>query len=164
MAARLRTRIIGIGNQYRSDDSIGLRIAAELKSHPDSDNVDIIEFGGDGATLIDLWDGFDCIVIIDATRSGSTPGTIHRLDAIAEEIPSTFFNYSTHAFSVAEAIEVARRINRLPKEMLLFGIEGLNFDAGVELSPQVEQAIPSVVEELTAYISTSSSYNSGSAM
>ncbi len=149
MSARHRTRIIGIGNQYRSDDSIGLRVAAELKSH--SDNVDIIEYGGDGATLIDLWDGFDCIVIVDATRSGSVPGTVHRLDAIAEEVPSTFFNYSTHAFSVAEAIEVARRIKRLPKEMLLIGIEGTNFDPGLELSAPVERALQEVVVELLSY-------------
>ncbi len=150
MLVRPRARLIGIGNRYRSDDSIGPRVADELKSH--SDNLDIIEYGGDGATLIDLWDGFDCIVIVDATRSGSPPGTIHRLDAVAEEIPSTFFNYSTHAFSVAEAIEVARRIKRLPQAMLLFGIEGMNFDAGLELSPPVERVLPSVVAEISAYI------------
>ena len=37
-------------------------------------------------------------------------------------------------------------------EMLLFGIEGLDFDAGLELSPQVEQALHLVVAELTAFI------------
>jgi hydrogenase maturation protease len=145
-----RTRLIGIGNRFRSDDSIVPRVVDELKSH--GDNLDIIEYGGDGATLIDLWDGFDRIVIVDATRSGAPPGTIHRLDAIAQEIPSTFFNYSTHAFSVAEAIEVARRIDRLPREMLLVGIEGENFDAGLELSPPVARALPIVLAEITAQI------------
>ena len=85
-------------------------------------------------------------MLVDAVRSGAPPGTIHRLDARAAPIPTGFFHYSTHAFSVAEAVELARSLDQLPPHLIVYGIEGENFEAGVGLSAAVEQAVESVVE------------------
>jgi hydrogenase maturation protease len=63
-----------------------------------------------------------------------------------------FFHYSTHAFSVAEAVELARSLDQLPAHLVVYGIEGANFAAGVELSPAVEQAVEAAVERLAQEI------------
>jgi hydrogenase maturation protease len=49
---------------------------------------------------------------------------------------------------VAEAVELARSLAQLPPHLVVYGIEGANFAAGVELSPAVEQAVEMVVERL----------------
>ena len=88
------------------------------------------------------------MILIDAVSSGAAPGTIYRLDAKTEPIPAKFFNYSSHAFGVAEAIAMATALKRLPPELVIYGIEGKNFAAGVELSAEVAHAIDAVVERI----------------
>ena len=88
--------------------------------------------------------------------SSAAPGTIHRLDALADELPPELFRGSTHALGVAEAVELGRALQRLPRSLLVFGIEGKHFDAGAGLSPEVERAVARLVDELVPRLSTAS--------
>ena len=137
--------IIGVGNEYRSDDAAGIAVARRLRARFPA-GVTILEESGEGAALIQAWQGATWVMLVDAVRSGASPGAIHRLDARAASVPTGFFHYSTHAFSVAEAVELARSLDQLPAHLLVYGIEGENFAAGVRLSPVVEQAVEAVVE------------------
>ena len=83
---------------------------------------------------------------MDAVESGADPGTLHRVDASREPVPAHVFRSSTHAFGVGEAIELARALGRLPKRIVVYGVEGATFAAGVGLTPQVETAVDGVVE------------------
>jgi hydrogenase maturation protease len=139
--------IIGVGNEYRSDDGAGIAVARRLRALFTS-GVTILEESGEGAALMQAWQGASWVMLVDAVHSGASPGTIHRLDARAAPMPTGFFHYSTHAFSVAEAVELARSLDQLPAHLVVYGIEGANFAAGVELSPAVEQAVEVVVERL----------------
>jgi hydrogenase maturation protease len=139
--------IIGVGNKYRSDDRAGIAVARRLRALFPT-GVTILEESGEGAALIEAWRGATWVMLVDAVRSGASAGTIHRLDARAAPLPMGFFHYSTHAFSVAEAVELARSLDHLPPHLVVYGIEGANFAAGVELSPAVEQAVEVVVERL----------------
>ncbi len=139
--------IIGVGNEYRSDDGAGIAVARLLRALFPA-GVTILEESGEGAALIQAWQGAAWVMLADAVRSGASPGTIHRLDARAAPMPTGFFHYSTHAFSVAEAVELARSLDQLPPHLVLYGIEGANFAAGVELSPAVQQAVEAAVERL----------------
>jgi hydrogenase maturation protease len=137
--------IIGVGNEYRSDDGAGIAVARRLRALFPTD-VTILEESGEGAALIQAWQGAAWVMLVDAVRSGSPPGTVHRFDPRAASVPSGFFHYSTHAFSVAEAVELARSLDQLPPHLVVYGIEGENFAAGVGLSPAVQQAVEAVVE------------------
>jgi hydrogenase maturation protease len=136
--------IIGVGNEFRGDDGVGIIVARRLRAQTPA-NVTILEASGEGAALMEAWEGAALVLLIDATRSGSPPGTIHRFDAHAEPLPSRFFHYSTHAFSVAEAVELARALDQLPPRLIVYGIEGKNYTAGEGLSPEVEKAADSVI-------------------
>jgi hydrogenase maturation protease len=145
--------LIGIGNEYRTDDAVGLTVARRLKEEA-PEHIAVLEASGEGAALMELWKGADAAILVDAVSSGAPPGTIHRFDAVAEPIPTKFFHYSTHAFSVAEAIELARALNRLPPCLIVYGIEGKSFEAGIGLSPEVEGAAQNVVKRLVRDIRT----------
>jgi hydrogenase maturation protease len=139
--------LIGIGNEYRSDDRIGIEVARQIrkKQFP---SVIVKEESGEGTALMEAWQGFQNIIIVDAVSSGAMPGTIFRIDANKETIPIKFFHYSTHAFSVSEAIELARAMNVLPAKFVVYGIEGNNFTAGVDISPPVKEAANQVIEQI----------------
>ena len=139
--------VIGVGNEYRSDDGAGIAVARRLRALFPT-GVTILEESGEGTALMEAWQGASWVMLVDAVRSGASPGTIHHLDARAAPLPMGFFHYSTHAFSVAEAVELARSLDELPAYLAVYGIEGANFTAGVELSPAVEQAVEVVVERL----------------
>ena len=141
--------IIGVGNEYRSDDGVGVVIARRLKAQLPTE-IKILEGSGEGASLLEAWQGATSVVVLDAAHSGAPPGTIHRFDASTEAIPSAFLNYSTHAFSVAEAVELSRVLHELPPRMIVYGIEGSNFEAGVGLSPVVEDAVTLVVARVVS--------------
>lgn len=143
--------IIGVGNEYRGDDGVGrqvVRTIAELGLP----NVAIREESGEGAALIDSWGGYKRVFAIDATRSGNSPGKIHRLSANDGPIPAEFFHYSTHAFSLAEAVELARALGLLPPDLVIYGIEGASFAAGTSLSEPVARAAVELVDRLQVEI------------
>ena len=141
------TLIIGIGNEFRKDDAIGLHIARRLKELL-YENVEVIETSGEGAELLELWKSYDKVFAIDAVCSGNKPGKVYRFNVHSEKLPTKFFNYSSHAFSLAEAIEVGRKLNQLPRQFIIYGIEGKNFEQGIGFSKEVEDAIEIVIQKI----------------
>jgi hydrogenase maturation protease len=131
---------IGVGNAYRRDDAAGLEVAARLHGT----HVTARQLSGEGAQLMLAWHGAPRVVIVDAVSSDGTPGTVYRLDVSAEPLPARFFRCSSHTFGVAEAVEMARVLDELPPELIVFGIEGADFGEGVGLSPSVAAAVADV--------------------
>jgi hydrogenase maturation protease len=146
--------IIGIGNEYRGDDAAGLIVARRLKGRF-AYSFTVLEQSGDGAALMEAWRGVETVIVIDAVISGAEPGTIHRLDAKTQPLPKDAFRCSTHAFGVAEAIELSRAMGELPRRLIVYGIEGKNFAAGVGLSPEVEKAACEAVRLVGAFLTFS---------
>lgn len=139
-----RILIIGIGNAYRCDDGAGLAAADELIRLGLS-GAEVIQACGDGTSLIDAWVGRKHVVLIDATSSGAAPGMIHRIETTTQSLPANFSHHSTHSVSLAEAVELARVLNRLPERLTVLGIEGEDFRSGNTLSPAVRSAVNEVV-------------------
>jgi hydrogenase maturation protease len=141
------TLIIGVGNAYRRDDAVGLIVARRLRACG-LENVTVREASGEGGALMDAWQDAQTVILVDAAQSGAAAGTLHRFDAQREPIPTQFLHYSTHAFGVAEAIELARALRQLPLRVIVYAIEGQNFGAGDELSPDVARAVEDAVEQI----------------
>jgi hydrogenase maturation protease len=136
--------VIGVGNPDRGDDGAGPQVAAMLRRR----GVNAIEHLGDGLALIDLWENQSAVVIIDATVSGVAPGTIRRLDTAAGPLPREAFAVSSHAFGLAEAVETARALGRLPANVVVYGIEGESFTLGAGLTGRVEKACARVAQDI----------------
>ena len=139
--------VIGVGNALRHDDGAGLAVARRLRSLPGGVPIAVREHEGETLALLDLWAGSDAVVLVDAIRSGATPGTIHRFDASEEPLPSELRgSSSTHAVGIGEAIELARSLRRLPRRVLVLGVEGRRFDAGAGLSAEVEAGVDGLAD------------------
>lgn len=142
------TRIIGIGNDYRRDDAVGLVAARRLREMA-LPGVTILENNGDAGELWELWQDATPAILIDAMHSGAAPGTVRRFDAAREPLPAACFHHpSSHAFGVAESLELARTLGQLPTQLLIYGIEGKIFAPGLGLSPEVAQALPRLMAQI----------------
>jgi hydrogenase maturation protease len=145
----VRRLVVGVGNAYRCDDAAALAVAARVRSRV-ALGVDVQTCEDEPSRLVDTLQEADEAVVIDAVAAGGEPGDVHRFDASDAALPVEFFRSSTHAFSLGEAIEVARALGRLPRRLVVFGIEGESFTAGTDLSPPVEAAVGPVVDAVLA--------------
>jgi hydrogenase maturation protease len=140
--------VIGLGNDWRGDDALGLlaarRLCASLNGH-----ADVREARPDAAALLDAWRGRDVVVLLDAMRSGAAPGTIRRFDAAAAPLPAAWDGGSTHAFGAAQAIELGRALHELPARVIVYGVEAGPVEAGAGLSREVERSLDEI-ERLVA--------------
>jgi hydrogenase maturation protease len=141
--------IVGAGNAFRRDDGAGLAAASRLQSAMSS-GIRVLVKTDDFTSLLDDWRGADAVIVVDAMSSGSEPGTIRRYDAHERPLPAAFSRSSTHSFGVAEAVELARALGRLPARLVVFGIEGRDFTPGDVLSPDVEAAVDEVARRIAA--------------
>lgn len=151
MTDDLSIKIIGVGNAFRGDDGAGVAVARAMQTKG-LPGVAVVEATGEGASLIEAWQGVEVVILVDAVHSDTEPGTIYRFDARETPLPTQFFHYSTHAFSVAEAIELARVLDQLPPRLIVYGIEGKTYEAGAGLSLEVAQGVEQVVERIEAEV------------
>ena len=129
--------VVGIGNADRGDDAAGLLVADRIERWP-------VVSRSDCSDLIDIWDGHDDVVVVDAMRSGSTVGTVTRLDVAHDPVPVRTFG-SSHSVGLAEIVELGRVLHRLPERLVVYGIEGARFETGAPVSAEVIDAAEKVV-------------------
>lgn len=146
-AAKAKTIVVGLGNDFRNDDGAGLAAFRMLRSR-NVQGVHMAVLREDLTELLDLLQGVTTAYIVDAVRSGSRPGTIHRFDATDKHFSPANLPGSTHGLSLRNLLEMARLQGGLPNKLVVYGIEGEQFGYGNTMSPAVVEAIPRVVESI----------------
>ncbi len=145
----MRRLFVGIGNPLRGDDAAGLLAARALRARG-ADGIEVCELEGEPVGLIEAWEGAEAVLLADAVCSGGEAGEVHRVEAAAGPLPASLAGASTHALGLAEAIELARALERLPPRLVLYGIEAASFETGAEPSPAVRAAAERVAETALA--------------
>ena len=145
--------VIGLGNAARADDGVGPLVASLLAGLA---GVRSLCRDADALALLDDWAGSDLVFIVDAAAGAGPPGSIHRVQlsgphapgsthpasagharvaAVAAATPS-----STHGLGLPQALALAHTLDRLPRRLILYAIEGASFDCGAPLSAVVRAA------------------------
>ncbi len=146
-----RTLVVGLGNPDRGDDAVGPAVADAVRGLlPDAATVVV----ADGPlALLDVWDGYDDVVVVDAVRSGRPPGSIVVIDAVATTLPTESTGAGTHAFGLEAVVELARALRRLPPRLVLVGVESAEFDRGTPMSLEVTAAVADAAGAVTDIVS-----------
>ena len=139
--------VIGIGNEWRGDDAAGLLVARKIRER-NPPGIRVIEAAGDISSVIELLHHAECVVAVDAVQSGGKAGQVHRFDVIQSDLPAGWFNISTHAFGLAEAVAMARQLGRLPPRFIVFGIEAEDFKTGARPSSAIEAAVHEAADRI----------------
>jgi hydrogenase maturation protease len=155
------TVVIGVGNEFRRDDGAGPYVVTLLRSAvPES--VGLVVSDGEPSALIEAWSGADLAVVVDAVRgdpAAAEPGRLHRLtvgdgagtgddaglgdgtgdgEGTGDGGPAP--TVSSHGLGLGDAIGLARALDRMPGRLIVHAVEGVNWDYGVGLTPEVESA------------------------
>ena len=142
--------VVGLGNELRCDDGAGLEVARHVRARACGDGVEVRELPGDPTALLDVWVGRGAVVLVDTMRSGAHPGTIRRLDASREPLPAgpRHGASSTHAAGLAETIELARALGSLPRQVVVYAVEGRRYDHGAGLSDELVTIVPALAKRV----------------
>jgi len=148
-------KIIGIGQSMRGDDAAGLAAVQYWQTaypeHSGIINVEVQLAEMPGIGLLNLLEGAEVAILVDAVRSGAEAGTIHLLSEDQLESFSSATG-SAHGWGVAETLSLGRLMpSTMPAKLILIGIEAADVSIGASLSPGVQHALSEVarlVEQL----------------
>ena len=141
--------ILGIGNILLKDEGVGVHVVERLKTIPLPENVEVLDGGTAGIDLADFIAGRKKLIVIDAVNAGGKPGTIYRLTKENLDIkPKAIFSF--HEIDFLDAFHISEVMNSKPEEIVVIGIEPKDMGTGIELSPEIEEQIPRIIELLAA--------------
>jgi hydrogenase maturation protease len=155
MATRKTDLFVGIGSPH-GDDQVGWLVAEQLREHASCVDEILIRCAILPIDLVDWLDGIGHLYVCDACQIGALPGMLHRWDWSAagrkEMVGSSpFDNFTvlrstgTHNCGLGEVLRLARKLDCLPSEVTVWGVEAVQFKPSNPLSGQLETALSQIV-------------------
>jgi len=143
--------VVGIGNVLLRDEGVGCHVvhAMEGISLPD---VEIID-GGTGADVLQLLEGAEKVVIVDAVKGGGAPGQIYRFhldDITVEQKPFL----SLHDMDLVGSLKSTQLWHNVG-EAVIIGVEPKEINWGLELSPELQERLPQIIDAILSELNTS---------
>lgn len=138
------TLILGVGNLLLKDEGVGIHAIRRLKKEELPTNVDIMDGGTGGFHLTGRLQEYDRLIIVDATLDQHPPGTVRLIHPrFASDFPPLM---SAHEIGLKDMIEVMILTGKLPEiDLIVISVSNIN-DVSMELSPEVELSIDSVID------------------
>jgi hydrogenase maturation protease len=140
-----KTLIVGIGNLLCRDEGIGVHVIQEMESLELPDHIELLDIGTSTMDLISYLEGVKKLIVIDAMKAGGPPGTIYKCrpeDLLPEERP-----ISLHEIGLLETLTMAKKMG-MEIDTVIIGVEPKVMDWGMELSDEVKNKIPAIIEAI----------------
>jgi hydrogenase maturation protease len=144
-----------MGNDLRQDDGFGIEVVRRFIQAGTPEGVRAIEAGSAGLGLVqELMDGYEALVILDATDRGGPPGTVYLLEAEVPELAEFTPEYQqdfladTHYTVPSKALILARALGVLPDHSYILGCQPQETELGMGLSEPVERGAEEAIGRL----------------
>ncbi|WP_396929132.1 hydrogenase maturation protease [Mycolicibacterium sp.] len=139
--------VIGVGNDYRCDDGVGLAVAADV-AVLQLRGVEVRSALPDPGSMLDAWSGVPLVILVDAaTGPGAVAGRVRRW--VPGEEPQSAA-VSSHSLGLPEIYALGQALGRLPHRLVVITVEVEEVGYGVGLSTVVAAAVPAAVESVLA--------------
>lgn len=150
MQANKQILIIGCGNLLRGDDSVGPIMIRRLWELGLPEGVFCCDGGTAGMDVAFQMRGKDKVIIIDAAKTGETPGTVFKVPGEELENLPPLTDIHTHNFRWDNALAFGRWLlkDEYPNDITVYLIEGENFEFGEVLSPKVKDVMEKLAVKL----------------
>lgn len=117
-----RILVAGIGNVFLGDDGFGVALADRLARRALPAGVEVVDFGIRGMDLaFAMQDGYDVVVLLDATPRGERPGTLYVVEVDHSEHDEAALDI--HGMDPAKVIGLVRALGGTPPRTLVVGCE-----------------------------------------
>lgn len=150
--SRVRRVIVGVGNLLLKDEGIGVHVVRALQELNLPHDIQVID-GGTSPDLPYYLKDVDKLIIIDAVKAGGKPGVIYRLHPHDLNIESKGI-ISAHELGLGQSLKIMSLMGSEPKEIVIIGIEPKEIDWGTEVSAELQQKIPEIVNAVLDEISS----------
>jgi hydrogenase maturation protease len=137
---RPRVLVAGLGNLLLRDDGVGVHAVRALQRGVPR-GVRAVEVGTAVLDALHLVEWADRILAIDAMQAGGDPGTIYRFDV--DGVAHTPIRTSLHEMDLVATLRFLTNGHR--PEITVLGVEPETIAAGLDLSPNVQAALPRLV-------------------
>jgi hydrogenase maturation protease len=139
-----RALVIGYGNPMRSDDGVGWLAAQHLAQQLPASDVEVIFRHELTPELAEAVSAAQTVVFLDASAK-SPPGEVQRLELRPSSTRAAF----SHQLSATQLLELSGELYGSVPRAYLFSVGAASFDVGESLSPEVAQALPGLLAEVT---------------
>ncbi len=141
-----RILILGIGNYLMGDEGVGVHVARLLQLEDLPPNVDVVDGGTGGFHLLEYFEKYDSVVMVDAALDNNAPGTIKVIrPKFAADFPRAM---STHDIGMRDLVNALQLLGRMPDVWLLtVSIYSLQ-QQGIDLTPTINRSVPCILEKV----------------
>ena len=138
--------VMGVGNYLMGDEGIGVHIIQEMAKLDLPENLDILDGGTGGFTLLGCFEAYPVIVFVDATMDGKPPGTLSLIEPrFASDFPNAL---SVHDVGLKDMVEAVYLMDEVPDIYLLTISIAEMKPMTIELSDAVQRAIPETIDKI----------------
>jgi hydrogenase maturation protease len=149
-----RILVAGVGNVFRGDDAFGVEVARRLLGRPRPDGVRVADFGIRGHDLAyAALDGYDVLILMDATARGGEPGTLYTLE-LDPEAACRVASSAGHGFDLPGALRLVRDLGGSLTRLLLVGCEPAELGSQDEGRMGLSETVQAAVDRAAALVET----------
>ena len=141
--------IYGVGNPFRCDDVVGIKIIEELKKRINKSNITIKSGSIDGLSMLDEIHGYDKVLFVDSIKTqGGKPGAIYKIKL--DPLKKTPSLSASHGIDFVTAVRMGRKFGyKMPEKIYVYAVEIKDNDTfSEECTEQVLASIPEVVKRI----------------
>ena len=138
--------ILGIGNYLMGDEGIGVHIAEKMIHEDLPKGVDVLDGGTGGFYLLEYFEQYPNVILIDATLDENPPGTIRLIKPkFAKDFPQAM---STHDIGLKDMVSALQLLGTMPNiNLFVVSIESIQ-QQGIELTPAIEAVTPLIIDQV----------------
>jgi hydrogenase maturation protease len=113
--------------------------------------------GTQGLGIVNLMEGQQRVILIDAAEVGRAPGEFVRFTLDEARLLGDGQPLSVHSAGLRDALLLAQALKVLPEEVIIFGVQPASLEWDDRLSREVEATVPDLVTAVLAEIAGSGS-------
>jgi hydrogenase maturation protease len=147
---RKKLGVIGLGNPLRRDDGIGILLLQYLQQNKKelSQTIDFFDGGTSGMNLLHLIEDYDTIFLLDAVDFKGKPGEMKKFTIDEIKNQKLSLSLSTHEPDLLSVIMFLKGLEKIPKKLLIFGVQPKDMSYGMELSDELQDVLPELQEQI----------------
>jgi hydrogenase maturation protease len=160
-----RVLVAGVGNIFFGDDAFGSEVARRLLQESWQPDVHVVDYGIRGLDLtFALLDGYETVILVDATPRGGAPGTLYTIEAHVDDDAGA--EVDAHAMDPLRVLAAAQQMGARWERLLVVGCEpspgAVDPDGpgAMGMTPPVEGAVEEAAEIVRRLVCESKSVSS----
>ncbi len=147
--------VLGLGNPLMADEGIGVFLIERLAGIAEEfQNVDFIDAGTGGMSILHAIEGRRKAVIVDCAFMDEPPGAIRRFTPDQVQSRKVLAHQSLHEADLLGVLSLAERLGQCPEQVVFFGIqpEAVEPRQGLSqsLSENIDRYVSKIKSELTS--------------